>query len=241
MSCTFEHVEFFHRLGQGMFIDVRFDEIVTEGSDALWGAVGAACGAFKEVDGGIPAVKEAAEEGAKTERPVDGAGGDAEHGFEFVHEFERRPGGAVELVHERENGHATFAADLEQFAGLRFDTITCIDDHDGSIDSGEDAVGVLGEVFVSGGIEEIDDAVLVLELKHGGGDRNAALLFKFHPVGGRGALVFAGGDGTGELNSTTVEKQFLRERGLTGIGVRDDGKGAAAGDFLDRGHEGPRW
>jgi hypothetical protein len=235
---AFEHGEFIDGFGEGVFVDLGLDEVIAERSDADGGAEGAAGGAFEEVYCGVAAVVEAAEEAAEAEGPVDGAGGDAEDGFEFVDEFERRFGGPVEFVHEGEDGDASFATDFEEFAGLGLDAVAGVDDHDGGVDGCEDTVGVFGEVFVAGGVEEVDDAVFVFELEDGGGDGDAALFFEFHPVGGSGALVFAGGDGACELDGAAVEEEFFGEGGFAGVGVRDDGEGAAAGDFLDGGHAG---
>ena len=64
----------------------------------------------------------------------------------------------------------------------------------------------------------------------------AALLLQLHPVGGGGALVLARGDGAGELDGAAVEEELLGERGLAGVGVRDDGERAAFGDFGGEGH-----
>ena len=47
------------------------------------------------------------------------------------------------------------------------------------------AVGVLREVLVAGGVQDVDAEALVLELHHGGGDGDAPLLLDLHPVGGR--------------------------------------------------------
>ena len=231
MAGTFEHGEFIDGLGEGVFVDLGFDEVIAEGGDANGGAEGPAGGAFEEVDGGVASVVEAAEEATEAEGPVDGAGGDAEDGFEFVDEFERRFGGPIEFVHEGEDGDAAFATDFEEFAGLGLDPVAGVDDHDGGIHGGEDAVGVFGEVFVTGGVEEVNDAVFVFELEDGGGDGDAALFFEFHPVGGGGALVFAGGDGAGKLNGAAVEEEFFGEGGFAGVGVRDDGEGAATRHF----------
>ena len=38
------------------------------------------------------------------------------------------------------------------------------------------------------------------------------------------------------MDSATKEQELLGERRLAGIGVRNDGKGAAAGDFGCQGH-----
>lgn len=91
---------------------------------------------------------------------------------------------------------------------------------------------------MSGGIEDVYDAILVFELEDGGGDGDAALLFQFHPVGGGGALVFPCGDGSCEIERTAVEEKFFREGGFTGIRMGDDGEGAAACDFLFEGRRG---
>ena len=88
---------------------------------------------------------------------------------------------------------------------------------------------------MAGGVEEVDGEAVVVELEDGGGDGDAALTLELHPVGGGGALVLAGGDGAGKLEGTAVEEELLGEGGLAGVGVGDDGEGAAAGDFLGRG------
>ena len=46
------------------------------------------------------------------------------------------------------------------------------------------------------------------------------------------ALRLARLDGAREVDGTTVEQEFLRQRRLTGIRVRDDRKRAALLDFL---------
>ena len=204
----------------------------------MWDAVGSAGGAFEEVDGGGAAVEDPAEVCAHAEGPVHGAGGDAEDAFEFVHEGEGIAGWAIEFIHEGEDGDAAAAADLEELAGLAFDAFTGVDDHDGGVDGGEDAVGVFGEVAVAGGIEEIDDAAAVFELKDGGADGDAPLFFHFHPVGGCGALVFAGGDGACEVEGAAEEEEFFGEGGFPCVRVGDDGEGAPALDFFGKDHLG---
>jgi hypothetical protein len=233
---SFEEFEFVADLLVGVFVHGGFDAFVLNAADADWGAVGTVDGAFEEVDLLVFAIVDAFEAGAVAEGPVEWVGGDAEDGFEFVQQIERRACGPVEFVHEGEDGDAAAAADFEEFAGLAFDAFAGIDDHDGGIDGGEDAVGVFGEVFVAGGVEDVDDAVFVFELEDGGGDGDAALFFEFHPVGRGGALVFARGDGACEVEGAAVEEEFLGEGGFAGVRVGDDGEGAAAFHFaLERG------
>ena len=45
-------------------------------------------------------------------------------------------------------------------------------------------------------------------------------------------LVVVGLDRAGELNSAAEEQELLGERGLAGVGVGDDRKGAAAGNLF---------
>ena len=63
------------------------------------------------------------------------------------------------------------------------DALARVDDHDGGVHGGQHAVSVLGEVLVPRGIQEVDAVARVIELQHGGGHRDAALFFQFHPVG----------------------------------------------------------
>ena len=87
---------------------------------------------------------------------------------------------------------------------LRLDAFAGVNYHYGGIDGGKDAVGVLGEVLVAGSVKNVDHTVFVFELENGGGNRDAALLFELHPVGGGGALVFLGGDRTGEVEGAAI-------------------------------------
>ena len=84
---------------------------------------------------------------------------------------------------------------------------------------------------MAGGIQNVDAEAVVLELHHGAGDGNAALLFDLHPVGGSGlgplALDLAGlGDGA------AVEQEFFRQCGFTGVRVRNDSECPPPGNFF---------
>ena len=119
------------------------------------------------------------------------------------------------------------AQTLEQLARLRLDALRAVDDHDRAVRRHERAVGILGEVLMARSVENVDAVAAVLELHDGGGHGNAALLFDLHPVGGRcaGALAL---DLTGLRDGSAVEQELFGQRGLTGVGVRNDGKGPAA-------------
>ena len=123
-------------------------------------------------------------------------------------------------------------ADLEELAGLRLDALGRVDDHDGAVGRHQRAVGVLREILVAGGVEDVDAVALVLELHDRRGDGNTALLLQLHPVGdrvtGRGLAL----DGAGQLDRAAVEQQLLRQGRFAGVGVRNDREGPPALDLF---------
>ena len=80
------------------------------------------------------------------------------------------------------SGRPRWPADLEQLERLRLDALGRVEHHDRGVGRGQHPVGVLGEVPVAGGVEQVDDVVAVGELQHGRGDRDAPLLLELHPV-----------------------------------------------------------
>jgi len=123
-------------------------------------------------------------------------------------------------------------ADLKQLPGLRLYALCSINDHDGGVGCHQGTVGVLREVLVTGGIENIDAVAVVAELEHGGRNGNTALLLNLHPVGNGGTAVFLALDHACLSNGTSVQQEFLGEGGFTGIRVRNNGKGPAALDLF---------
>ena len=148
--------------------------------------------------------------------------------------FLHRP---VALVHERENRHAALAADLEQFSRLRLDAFCGINHHHHRVHGGQHAISVLGKILVAGRVEQIEPVAVVIKLEHGRADRDAALLFQFHPVARRGALVLARGHGAGELHRAAVKQQLFRQRRLAGVRMRNDGERAPPLDFSGNAHK----
>ena len=239
MARTVEHLELIFDLSKGIVVQFLPDYRIIEGGDIDGSLVFSTRHALEEMNLARAAIEHALERRTVAQRPDDRRGLEAEDVFEFVQQFDRAARGPVALVHEREDRDAAPTADLEEFARLGFHTLGGVDHHQGGIDSGKNAIGVLGKVLVAGSVEEIDGAAGVIELKNGGRDGDAALFLEFHPVRGGGTLVFAGSDGAGQVERIAVEQELLSQRRFAGIGVRDDGKGAAAGDFLGRcGHDG---
>ena len=148
--------------------------------------------------------------------------------FDFIEQLERIAALAVHLVDEGDDGNVPEAADLEQLSRPRFDALGRVDHHDGGIDRGQGAVGVLGKVLVAGRIQQVEHQAFEFKRHHRGDDRNAALALDLHPVRTRVATFALGLDLTGEVDGTAEQQQFLGQRGLAGVGMRDDGKRAPA-------------
>ena len=166
------------------------------------------------------------------DRPVDRIGIDTELLFQLVQQIIRVAGLKIHLVDKCEDRDTAHGADLEQLARLRLDTLGGVDDHDGRIRRHQRAVGVLREVLMSRGIQNVDAVIRVLELQDRRGNRDAALFLDFHPVGNRMTRILFALYRTGELDCSAVQKEFFRNRCLTGVRVRNDRKRAALGNFF---------
>ena len=169
---------------------------------------------------------------ARADRPVDRIGADAQLVLNLLEQVVGVARLAVHLVDERENRHAAHRAHLEQLARLRLDALGGVDDHDRGVRSHQRAVGILGEVLVARGVQDIDALALIPELQHRGRDRNTALLFDLHPVGNRMAAVFLALDHAGLLDGAAVKQEFLRDGGFAGVRVRNNRKRAPVFDFF---------
>ena len=232
-SSHVEHFEFFDGSGVVIGVESFANFGIFERANGDWSAISALWSAFKEMDLLLLSIIDAAKTGAGAEGPINGEGPDAEDAFEFIEEGEGIASWAIAFVHKSEDGDAASSANFEEFSSLRFDAFGRIDDHDDGVDGGEDAVSVFGKVFMTWGVEEIDSVASVVELEDGGGDRNAALPFEFHPIGSGLAGIFSGGDRSSELDRATIEEKFFGESGFAGIGVRDDSESATALDFSE--------
>src|SRR3989338_10114620 len=74
--------------------------------------------------------------------------------------------------------------DFKELLSLGFHPVGHIDQHEGTVYSGEGTVSILGEILVTWGVDEVDLMVEVGKFHHGTGDRNPSLFFQLHPVGG---------------------------------------------------------
>ena len=208
---------------------------------------------FREALGDLRiAVARAEEFLARSLRPRDAAAGEIEHAFELaahadriglradierehvrdlVEQLEYGAALAVDLVDEGDDRHAAQAADLEQLARLRLDTLGGIDHHDRAVDSGQRAVGVFGEVFVPRRVEQVEGDAFAFEGHDRAGHRDAALLFDLHPVRPRAPRLSARLDLARQMDRAAGQQQLFGERGLARVGVRNDREGTAVRHF----------
>ena len=206
------------------------------GVEALLGGLrGAVGGAGEPAHGAVGALDEAVEVPGDPDRPGDRHGAQPDPLLDLVDQLQRLAARAVPLVDEGQDRHAAGAADVEELEGLRLETAGGVEEHHRGVDGGEHAVGVLGEVAVAGGVEQVDDVVAVGELEHRRGHRDAALALHVHPVG-RDALAPAlPVDRARRGDHLGVQRERLGERGLARVGVGDHGEGPAALRLARRG------
>ena len=194
-------------------------------------AVGAAVAGESQDFAGV-AVEHALELLAAADGPVHGVGLDAQDLLDVLHQLKGVAGFAVHLVDEGKDGDVAQGAHLEQLDGLGLDALCGVDDHDGGVRRHQGAVGILREVLMARGVQNVHALAGVVELQHRGGDGNTALLLDVHPVGNSvlGALLAL--DGTGLVDGSAVQQQLFGQRGLAGVGMADDRKRPAALDFF---------
>ena len=233
-----EHFQLFDGSVEGGIVESAAQDFVVQSADLHGGAVLAADGSFEQVHEARLAVKHALELEAVADGPVDRERANAEDALQLIEQGERVLHRAVALVDEGKDRHAAAAADLKELAGLRFDAFGGIDDHHDRVYGGEDTIGILGEILVAGGVKQVEAVAGVIKLQDGGADRDAALLLQLHPVGGRGALVLAGGHRAGELHRPAVQQELFRERGLARVRMRDNGERAPWLNRVCRIHKG---
>ena len=155
----------------------------------------------------------------------------------LVQQVERILARAVELVDEDHDGRVAHAAYVHQLARLRLDTLRAVYYDDDRIDGRERAVGILGEILMARGVEDVDLDILVVETHDRRCDRDAALALDLHEIG-RGALLYLVAlDGSCHMYGPAEEEQFLGKGSLSRIGVRYDCKGSALGYFVDQRHD----
>ena len=191
----------------------------------------AALASLVDVDAVLEQVVDALQLAPHADRPGHGRRVDAQHRLDLIEQLDRRAAIAIELVDEGHDRRVAQPAHLHQLHGALLDTLGAVDDHERGIDRGQRAIGVFREILVTRRVQQVDDAVAIRELHHRTGDRDAALLLEPHPVRGRVARRLAALDGSGHLDRAAEQQQFLGERGLARVRMRNDRKGTAPQDF----------
>ena len=145
----------------------------------------------------------ALEQFAAANRPGDRRAADLQLVFHFIQQLHRIADVAVEFVHERQDRRIAQTGDFHQLTGTILDAFRGIDNHQAAVHRRQGTVGILGEVFVARGIQQVNQAVVIRELHHGRGDGDTALLFHLHPVRFRmlaGAATFHRSGGLNSLS-----------------------------------------
>jgi len=167
----------------------------------------------------VEQVIDAAEGLAHAHRPSNRRAFDRQYALDFLQQVEGLAYFPIKLVDEGNDRRVAHTAHVEQLDRLCLDALGRVDHHDCGIDRGQHAVGVFGKVLVAGCIEQVDGMPVILELHDRTGDRDAALLFHFHPVRGRVAGALAPLHGARQLNRSAEKQQLFGECRLAGVGV----------------------
>lgn len=182
---------------------------------------------FEEVEALIGEVVDTLEEAATVDRPGERAGADVQLLLHLIQQVKGVAALAVQLVYEDDDRRLAHGTDLHEFAGLLLYALDRVYYDDHRVYGGEGAVGVLGEVLVAGGIENIDQLVAVVEGHDRGSHGDTPLLLYLHKVGGGALLDLIALDGAGGLDGPAKEEELLGQGRLAGIGVGYDAKGLA--------------
>src|SRR5690606_12346328 len=158
--------------------------------DLVFGALVPVAGCV-DMDAVVGQVVDALELAVATDRPSYRRGLDAQHFLDLVQQLDGITDVAVELVDEADDRRVAQAADVHQGDGTGLDTLTAVYHHQRAVHRGQGAVGIFGEVLVTGGVQQVDHVVAVGELHDRGGNGNTPLLLHCHPVRGRVAIGLA--------------------------------------------------
>ena len=197
----------------------------------LFGRTGLGAAAFEQADAAGGNVVGAEEIAAAADRPGHRRGVERQRLFDFVEQFEGVEALAVHLVDEGDDRNVAQTADLDQLPRPRLDALGGVDHHDGGIDRRQRAIGVFRKVLMARRVQQVEDEVVEFERHHRGDDRDAAVALDLHPVGTGVAPFALGLDLPGQIDGAAEQQQFLGQRGLAGVRMRDDGKGAPARHF----------
>ena len=128
----------------------------------------------------------------------------------------------IALVDDEQPGQAVLLGLVEHAAGVDFDAVDGGDDDGGGLDGIQRFEGGADEVGIAGGIEQVDELVLVFEMQDGGVDREVVLVFFVVVVGDAGAVVHV----AHAVDRVGHVEQGIGQRGLAARTMPDKGNGA---------------
>jgi hypothetical protein len=110
-----------------------------------------------------------------------------------------------------------------------------VEHHHRTVDRGQGAVGVLAEILVARRVEQVEGEPLMLKAHHRRGDRDAALALDRHPIRPHPPPLAARLDLARQLDRPAEQQQFLGQRGLAGVRMRNNRKGPPARNLVGQG------
>ena len=167
-----------------------------------------------------------------TDRPVYRAGTNPQHLFNLVQKLIGVSCLPVKLIDESENGNMPHHTDLKELNSLRLHTFCAVNHHDGTVRRHQGSVGVLGEILVSGCVQNIDTLSVIIELQYGRSDGNSSFLLNLHPIGngvfGRLSSFYR----SRQIDCSAIKQELLRQGRLSRVRMRNNRKGSPLFNFF---------
>ena len=154
---------------------------------------------------------------AGADRPLHRHGIKRQLVLDVLQQIDRIKRLAVHLVDQCDNRDVAQTADLDQFERSGLHALGGVEHHDRAVGSGERAIGVLGEVFVTRRVEQVEKQGAMFERHHRGGDGNPPLLLDLHPVRTRTTVLAARAHLPRHADGTGGQQHGLGQRGLAGV------------------------
>jgi hypothetical protein len=219
---TADELDGLTKLGGGPFADRGRELRAAEPADLPYLGQPTTVAALIEMRAVVTQIVDAAKLAAHADRPSERSTANIEHALDVVEQLYAQPTVAVELVDEADDRGSPQPAHVHELDRPRFDALRGIDDHQRAIDRRQRPIRILGEIFVTRRVEQVDQRLAVRKLHDRRRDRYAALLLEAHPVGRCVPGRLAPLHGARHLNRPAEQQQLLGQRGLTRVGVRND-------------------
>ena len=154
--------------------------------------------------------------GADRQMDRDALGGELR--LERLESPEKARALTVEHVQEEDAGEAELVRALPDAARVHLHPHHATQDDQRALDDAHRRDRVPLKAWVARSVDQVDLAVLPVRMRHGGGQRHAALVLVVVPVGHRRASL----DRAEPVHGTALEEHRLDERGLSGAAMAGD-------------------